>query len=103
VVIDIYMGCEDNIFWRRVEGGNTAAGGAKALRRGDCVVLDRGIIRSVINSFPRLTGAIRAHGGGFFGIERRGWDPATLWEERYDVAKNVCLFKEINAALNAGQ
>ncbi|MBL6454548.1 hypothetical protein JMJ55_04375 [Belnapia sp. T6] len=100
-VIGIYTGCEDNIFWRRVKGseGKVEAAGAKALRTGDCTVLGRDIIHSVTNPIPRLTGAIHVYGGDFFGTERSEWDPETLREERYDVAKNMRLFEEANAAL----
>ncbi|WP_043344651.1 cysteine dioxygenase family protein [Belnapia moabensis] len=102
-VIGIYTGCEDNIFWRRVEGGKVEAAGAKALRTGDCTVLGRDIIHSVTNPIPRLTGAIHVYGGDFFSIERSEWDPETLREERYDVAKNMRLFEEANTALATGQ
>ena len=45
----------------------------------------------------RLTGAIQIYGGDFFGVERSEWDPETLQEGRYDVAKNMRLFEEANA------
>ena len=104
-VIGIYTGREDNIFWRRIEGGEgkVEAAGAKALRAGDCTVLGRDIIHSVTNPIPRLTGAIHVYGGDFFSIERSEWDPETLREERYDVAKNMRLFEEANTALATGQ
>jgi predicted metal-dependent enzyme (double-stranded beta helix superfamily) len=100
-VIGVYTGCEDNIFWRRIEGepgGRVEAAGAKALRTRDCVPLGRDIIHSVTNPIPRLTGAIHVYGGDFFAAPRSEWNPETLREQRYDVAKNMRLFEEANAA-----
>jgi predicted metal-dependent enzyme (double-stranded beta helix superfamily) len=102
-VTGVYTGCEDNIFWRRIEGGNgrVEAAGAKALRAGDCTVLGKDIIHSVTNPIPWLTGAIHVYGGDFFATERSEWDPETLAEHPYDVAKTMRLFEESNAALIA--
>jgi predicted metal-dependent enzyme (double-stranded beta helix superfamily) len=103
-VIGIYSGREDNIFWRRVgegEGGRSRveAAGAKALSTGDCTALGADIVHSVTNPIPRLTGAIHVYGGDFFAVERSEWDPETLREQPYDVAKAIRLFEESNHAL----
>jgi predicted metal-dependent enzyme (double-stranded beta helix superfamily) len=100
-VIGVYTGSEDNIYWRRVDGGRIEAAGAKALRARDCVALGKDLIHSVTNPIPRLTGAIHVYGGDFFAAERSEWDPETLREGRYDVAKAIRLFEESNAALAA--
>jgi predicted metal-dependent enzyme (double-stranded beta helix superfamily) len=103
-VIGMYTGCEDNIFWRRVPGaedGKVEAAGAKALRARDCTVLGRDIIHSVTNPIPRLTAAIHVYGGDFYAMERSEWEPETLREQRYDIAKNMRLFEESNAAFAA--
>jgi predicted metal-dependent enzyme (double-stranded beta helix superfamily) len=100
-VIGVYTGSEDNIYWRRVDGGRIEAAGAKALRARDCVALGKDLIHSVTNPIPRLTGAIHVYGGDFFAAERSEWDPETLCEGRYDVAKAIRLFEESNAALAA--
>jgi predicted metal-dependent enzyme (double-stranded beta helix superfamily) len=99
-VIGIYTGREDNIFWRRISGapdGRVEAAGAKALSAKDAEPLGGNIIHSVTNPIPRLTGAIHVYGGDFFGAERSEWDPETLQEGRYDVAKTIRLFEETNA------
>ena len=104
-VIGIYTGREDNIFWRRIAGetdGRIEAAGATALAAGDAVPLGRDIIHSVTNPLPRLTGALHVYGGDFFGVERSEWDPETLLEQRYDVAKNMRLFEEANAQFGPG-
>lgn len=94
-VIGVYTGREDNIFWRRQEGGNKVeAAGARALSVGDCTPLGRDIIHSVTNPIPRLSGAIHVYGGDFFAAERSEWDPETLREQRYDVEKARSLFAE---------
>jgi predicted metal-dependent enzyme (double-stranded beta helix superfamily) len=100
-VIGIYTGREDNIFWRRSEGGRIEAAGAKALSTRDCTVLGRDIVHSVINPIPRLTGAIHVYGGDFFGVERSEWDPETLNERRFDSERVVRMFEDSNAALPA--
>ena len=81
--------------------GKIEAAGAKALRARDCIALGKDLIHSVTNPIPRLTGAIHVYGGDFFAAERSEWDPETLHEERYDVAKAMRLFEESNAAVAA--
>jgi predicted metal-dependent enzyme (double-stranded beta helix superfamily) len=99
-VIGIYGGREDNIFWRRLPDGSgrVEAAGARALCVGDAEPLGHSIIHSVTNPIPRLTGAIHVYGGDFFAVTRSEWDPETLAEGTYDVAKNMRLFEEANAA-----
>jgi predicted metal-dependent enzyme (double-stranded beta helix superfamily) len=104
-VIGIYTGREDNIFWRRVpgwDGGKLEAVGARALSAKDADPLGENIIHSVTNPINRLTGAIHVYGGDFFAAERSEWDPETLQEGRYDVAKNMKLFEEANALYRTG-
>ena len=91
-VIGIYTGREDNIFWRRLTddaAGKIEAAGAKALSEKDAVPLGKDIIHSVTNPIPRLSGAIHVYGGDFFGVERSEWNPETLAERPYDMAKNL--------------
>jgi predicted metal-dependent enzyme (double-stranded beta helix superfamily) len=98
-VIGVYIGREDNIFWRRIpsgENGKLEAAGARALCEKDAELLGRNIIHSVTNPISRLTGAIHVYGGDFFGAARSEWDPETLLERRYDVEKNMRLFEEAN-------
>jgi predicted metal-dependent enzyme (double-stranded beta helix superfamily) len=104
-VIGVYTGREDNIFWRRLKdspSGRIEAAGAKALCTKDAAPLGPDIIHSVTNPIPRLTGAIHVYGGDFFGVERSEWDPETLLEAPYDVAKNMRYFEEANALYAAG-
>jgi len=98
-VIGIYTGREDNVFWRRLPDGNgkVEAAGARALCVGDAEPLGQNIIHSVTNPIPRLTGAIHVYGGDFFAAERSEWDPESLQEGRYDIAKNMKLFEDANA------
>ena len=99
-VIGIYTGREDNIFWRRLpgaEGGRLEAAGAKALSERDAAPLGRDIIHSVTNPIPRLTGAIHVYGGDFFDTARSQWDPETLLEGPYDMARTMRVFEEANA------
>jgi predicted metal-dependent enzyme (double-stranded beta helix superfamily) len=100
-IIGVYTGREDNIFWRRIEGeegGVVEAAGARSLCVKDAEPLGRDIIHSVTNPIPRLTGAIHVYGGDFFAVERSEWDPESLRQQRYDVAKTMQLFEDANAA-----
>lgn len=95
-VIGIYTGREDNIFWRRIkdeDGGLIEAAGAKALSVGDATPLGRDIIHSVTNPIPRLSGAIHVYGGDFFRVDRSEWNPETLLERPYDMAKNLKILE----------
>ena len=103
-IISVYTGREDNIFWRRIKddpSGRIEAAGADALSVKDCKPLGRDIIHSVTNPIPRLTGAIHIYGGDFFETPRSEWDPESLQEGRYDVAKNMELFEKSNRFLDA--
>jgi predicted metal-dependent enzyme (double-stranded beta helix superfamily) len=98
-VIGIYAGREDNRFWRRIgePGGRIEAAGAKSIGVNEAVPLGRDVIHSVTNPTPRLTGALHVYGGDFFAAARKEWDPETLLERPYDVAKALRLFEEANA------
>jgi predicted metal-dependent enzyme (double-stranded beta helix superfamily) len=98
-VIGIYSGREDNIFWRRLPDANglIEAAGAKALSTGQAELLGRGIIHSVTNPIPRLTGAIHVYGGDFFAAGRSEWDPDNLMERPYDAGRMMRRFEEANA------
>jgi predicted metal-dependent enzyme (double-stranded beta helix superfamily) len=104
-VIGIYTGREDNIFWRRLPAardGRLEAAGAKALCERDVVPLGRDIIHSVTNPIPRLTGAIHCYGGDFFDPSHRSqWDPDTLVETPYDMARTREIFEAANRFLAA--
>lgn len=94
-VIGVYTGREDNIFWRR-NGDVIEAAGANALSVKDAEPLGKDIIHSVTNPIEKLTGTIHIYGGDFFNEVRSEWDPEALTERRYDVEKNMRLFKEAN-------
>lgn len=99
-VIGVYTGREDNIFWRRLKdepGGRIEAAGARSLSAKDAEPLGPDIIHSVTNPVRRLTGAIHVYGGEFFETPRSEWDPETLLEGPYDVAKTMRLFDDANA------
>ena len=51
------------------------------------------------NPIPRLTGAIHVYGGDFLVQERSEWDPESLHERPYDVARARQLFENSNRAL----
>jgi predicted metal-dependent enzyme (double-stranded beta helix superfamily) len=100
VVIGIYAGREDNIFWRRVpgaDGGRIDTMGAKSLGERDTQALEDDTIHSVTNPLSRFTGAIHVYGGDFFGIHRSEWNPETLLERPFDLEADLRLFDESNA------
>jgi predicted metal-dependent enzyme (double-stranded beta helix superfamily) len=101
-VIGVYTGREDNIFWRRTaqgENGRVEAASAKALSEKDAVLLGPDTIHSVTNPIGRLSGALHVYGGDFFAAVRSEWDPESLLEQRYDVARAMQLFEQSNRNL----
>lgn len=99
-VIGVYCGCEDNRFWRRIPGeprGRIEAAGANSLAAREAHPFGPDIIHSVTNPTEQFTGAIHVYGGDFFAVERSEWEPETLQERPYDVARNLDLFVKANA------
>lgn len=98
-VIGVYRGREDNIFWRRIKGdpgGRVEAAGARSIGAGEAVALGRDLIHSVTNPTATCTAAIHVYGGNFFEQPRSEWDPESLDERAYDVARNLELFEAEN-------
>lgn len=96
-VIGVYSGREDNIFWKpadRENGEQIEALRARSLGPGDVAPLGRSVIHSVTNPTSKYTGAIHIYGGDFFEQKRSEWDPETLRERPYDVARNMQMFAE---------
>jgi|SoiMethySBSTD1v2_1073268.scaffolds.fasta_scaffold308515_3 predicted metal-dependent enzyme (double-stranded beta helix superfamily) len=95
-LIGLYGGREDNTFYRRGPGGLEVAGG-KQLVTGDTALLGRSVIHAVVNPLGVLTGALHVYGGDFFNTPRSDWDPETLQERPFDVARARKLFADANA------
>lgn len=96
--IGIYTGREDNIFWRRAEGGIKAFG-ADALFVKDTAMLPEDALHSVTNPLQRFTGGIHIYGGDFFDTKRSQWNPETLEEEPSDGARIREMFQRENERL----
>lgn len=94
-LIGLYGGREDNTFYRRGAGGLEVAGG-KQLETGHVALLGASIIHAVANPLRVFTGAIHIYGGDFFGAPRSDWDPETLLERPFDVARARQLFTDAN-------
>lgn len=103
-VVGIYTGREDNVFWRRTEGGIEASG-AKSLGPGDITILERDAIHSVLNPIAKMTCAIHVYGGDFFAPPepRSMWDHETLAECPWDVERVKEAFAGAEARFNAWQ
>ena len=97
-VIGIYGGREDNVFYRRNDGGLTQHG-TKEMNAGDAILLGTNIIHAVTNPLDRFTCAIHVYGGNFFATPRSEWDPKTMEEHPYDVAHTLRAFEESNARI----
>jgi predicted metal-dependent enzyme (double-stranded beta helix superfamily) len=97
-VIGIYGGRENNVFYRRDEGG-LKQHGTRELNAKDVAPLGASIIHAVTNPLAQITGAIHVYGGDFFGTPRSEWDPQTFREQPYDVAHTMRAFEEANAQL----
>ena len=96
--IGIYIGREDNIFWRESDAG-VEAYGAEALFQKDAAALPIDAVHSVTNPLLRFTGGIHIYGGDFFNTTRRQWDPETLQEEPSDGAVIREIFERENERL----
>jgi predicted metal-dependent enzyme (double-stranded beta helix superfamily) len=94
-LIGLYGGREDNTFYRRRDTGLEVAGG-RQLETGDSTLLGPSIIHAVTNPLRVFTGAIHIYGGDFFGMPRSEWDPETLEERPYDVARARKTFADAN-------
>lgn len=99
--IGIYTGREDNIFWKRTEGGIKAYG-ADALFAKDTAMLPHDALHSVTNPLLRFTGGIHVYGGDFFGTTRSQWNPETLEEEPSDGKVIRGMFQRENELLGLG-
>ena len=103
-VIGLYIGREDNIFWKRAKGdtlGLIEAAGAKTLGEGEVAPLGKDVVHSVTNPLSRCTGALHVYGGNFFEEPRSEWNPEDLLEQPYDVERNMELFAEANQFISA--
>ena len=94
--IGIYTGREDNIVWRRHEGGVIEASGAESLSEKEVFALPVDAIHSVTNPIPRMTGAIHIYGGDFFAVPRSEWDSESLRERPMDIEAIQKRFDEAN-------
>lgn len=91
-VVGVYQGCEENVFWRRITGdsnGKIEAVSNQLVVSSEVVSLSANQIHSVTNPTASFTAAIHVYGGNFFALERSEWDPTTLLEQPYNVAKNI--------------
>jgi predicted metal-dependent enzyme (double-stranded beta helix superfamily) len=93
--IGIYEGEEDNTFYRRSPDGVVPSGDTQ-LRERDVALLGDHTIHAVVNPRRRFTGAIHVYGGDFFAEPRSEFDPETLAEQPYDVARTLALFDAAN-------
>jgi len=100
--VGIYMGREDNVFWRRT-GGGIEAYAAKSLGAGDVTTLEREAIHSVLNPIGKMSCAIHVYGGDFFAPpeQRSMWDHETLVERPWDVERVKVVFAGAEARFNA--
>jgi predicted metal-dependent enzyme (double-stranded beta helix superfamily) len=94
-LIGLYGGREDNTFYRR-QGDGLRVAGDKRLDTGDTTVLGKSVIHAVTNPLRAFTGAVHIYGGDFFGAPRSEWDPDTLHERPYDVARARKVFADAN-------
>jgi predicted metal-dependent enzyme (double-stranded beta helix superfamily) len=98
-IIGVYLGREDNIFWRRIAAagdGQLEAAGARSLSAKDAQPLGEDIIHSVTNPTSKFTAAIHVYGGDFFAVQRSEWDPETLSEQPSDGERVRRIFEEAN-------
>jgi predicted metal-dependent enzyme (double-stranded beta helix superfamily) len=97
--IGLYAGQEDNVLYRRAEGGLVVSGG-RELRTGDCAVFGDDMIHSVTNPLRSFTGALHVYGGDLPSRTGRSeWEADTLQEVPYDFDRTVQYFEDANRDL----
>jgi predicted metal-dependent enzyme (double-stranded beta helix superfamily) len=96
--IGIYVGQEDNTFYRRSPEGVVRSGGTELQER-DVTLLGDDTIHAVANPRRELTGAIHVYGGDFFNQPRSEFDPETLEERPYSVQHALEVFEAANRLL----
>jgi predicted metal-dependent enzyme (double-stranded beta helix superfamily) len=114
-VIGLYGGREDNMFWRKIGGGDGSGGdvgsgpeleaaGADSMGPGQAATLGPDIIHSVANPIAKLTSALHVYGGDFFNPPkpRVQWDHETLVAEPWDMANTHKVFHEAGVRYDAG-
>ena len=75
--IGLYGGQENNVFYRRSEGG-LAVSGARELRTGEVALLGDSTIHAVTNPLQAFTGALHVYGGNLPSLQGRSeWDDET--------------------------
>ncbi|HXG50213.1 MAG TPA: hypothetical protein VNN77_02260 [candidate division Zixibacteria bacterium] len=99
-VIGVYVGQEDNAFYRR--GGRGLIGhGNKTLMAKETIPLGEAVIHAVRNPLEKITAALHVYGGDFFGVPRSEWDPRTLEERPFDLEHARRVFEESNRRLRS--
>jgi predicted metal-dependent enzyme (double-stranded beta helix superfamily) len=98
--IGIYLGREDNEFFRRPEPGarTLVESGGKTLDVGEVVILGDDTIHAVTNPISGLTGAIHVYGGDFVNQPRSQWGPGPQEERPYVFEEAQAEFAAANAA-----
>jgi predicted metal-dependent enzyme (double-stranded beta helix superfamily) len=94
--IGIYIGGEDNTFYRRGETSLVETG-SRSLGPKDVCLLGDDAVHAVANRTENFTGAIHVYGGDFFTTPRSEWRGDPLHEEVYDVARAIASFDAANA------
>jgi len=94
--IGLYIGQEDNTFYRRTPERLTVSGGTE-LRSGDAALLGPETIHAVRNPLSAFTGAIHVYGGDLPSRAGRSeWDEETFEELAYDFDRTVRYFEDAN-------
>jgi predicted metal-dependent enzyme (double-stranded beta helix superfamily) len=97
-VIGIYMGAEDNEFFRRDPERSLVPSNGRRLEVGDVAALGIETIHAVTNPLDRLTAAIHVYGGDFVNEPRSQWGPGDLVERPFDMNDVNRQFADANAA-----
>ena len=75
-VVGIYAGDEDNVFFRRDDGGIAETGRA-VLRCGEVLALPPDAVHRIANSGTDTMRAVHVYGGDLFATHRSQWDDDT--------------------------
>jgi predicted metal-dependent enzyme (double-stranded beta helix superfamily) len=93
----IYVGEEDNMFYRRTSDGIVRTGGRR-VGLGQSAMLGADVIHAVTNPNSRVgTGSIHIYGGDYMRKQRSVWDPDTHEQRPADGETIRRMFDEARA------
>ncbi len=94
VVVGMYSGQEDNVFYRR-EGARIVEAGRRQLAAPEVMLLAPDAIHGIANPLAQPSHALHVYGGSLANPARSLWNPFTLKEESFQVPAMLAYEKQL--------